>query len=374
MEYNKTYESFMNYADECKDVIRRTYFDREAADNLNLDSNKLGIDEIVREHRLKMIDTKIEHTIRMIEQIVKVNESLGLRVDLDLVIKVAALYHDIGRIRQATWCNTFGDSIYKKMDRPFNNHGEEGYDIFINNDFNVDDRYIPIIGEIILHHQDYHTQSKLNYKFDSDLKDINIDNIITGNFQLNDAEWQIASLIVQLVADIDKMDILYQHLSSDFEMIRDYVSDRSMDKLDNISKKWGVSKNEILEYNKIEERNYQPQELRIPVKNMPIEKLELPSYMQHRFYNNSWPQLQQLVQEDDWNFITMLWWRLSHFLNEISFTATLVNIHESKLLEQIYERIPLRYKSLVEDAFEASQEVLVEDRIERNKGRVYLKR
>ena len=33
----------------------------------------------------------------------------------------------------------------------------------------------------------------------------NIDDIVTGKFKLNDGEWEIASLIVQLVADIDKM-------------------------------------------------------------------------------------------------------------------------------------------------------------------------
>jgi hypothetical protein len=113
------------------------------------------------------------------------------------------------------------------MNRPYNNHGEEGYNIFINNDFGVDEKYIPIIAETILHHQNHHTQSKLNYRFDKGLENLRIDDVATGNVLLNDAEWEIASLIVQLVADIDKCDILYQHLSDDFDMIRDYVYDRS---------------------------------------------------------------------------------------------------------------------------------------------------
>ena len=106
----------------------------------------------------------------------------------------------------------------------------------------------------------------------TDFSSSNIDNIITGRFNLNEAEWQITSLIVQLVADIDKTDILYQHLSDDFNMIRDYIDDKSMDTLDNISKYWCVPKKEIIEYNNIDESSYEPRRIRIPIKNMDLNK------------------------------------------------------------------------------------------------------
>ena len=372
MEYNKIYESYMNYADMCKNIVKNTFFTEKDADNLNFANNGLEISDVVKNHRLKMIDIKLEHTMRMIEQVIKINEKLGLKVDLRQVIKVAVLFHDIGRLRQSTWCNTFNDSIYKKMNRPFNDHGEEGYDIFLNEDFNVDEKYVPVIGETILHHQDHHTQPKLNYHFEENLQNIDIGDIITGKFKLNDAEWQVTSLIVQLVADIDKTDILYQHLSSDFEMIRDYVPDKSMDTLDNISKKWGVSKIEIIEYNNIDENNYQPQKIKIPIKNMPIENLAIPEYMRKMFYDDSWPELKILMQDENWNFISVLWWRLSHFLNQISFSSTLINIEESKLLEQIYEKIPERIKPVLDEAFQYAKEVLIYGKIERNRGNIYL--
>ena len=245
MEYNKAYESFMDYVNKCRFMIKNTFFTSRDLDNLNVSRSESNIDEIVRKHRLKMIDIKLDHTMRMIEQIVKINQILGFKVDLALVIKVAVLYHDIGRMRQSTWSNTFGDSVYMRMNRPFDNHGEEGYDIFLNNDFNIEDKYVPLIAETILHHQNHHIIPKLNYKFDDNLDRINIDDIVTGRKNLNDGEWQIASLIVQLVADIDKTDILYQHLTEDFEMIRDYVFDNSMDSLDDIAIYWGISKGEI---------------------------------------------------------------------------------------------------------------------------------
>ena len=106
---------------------------------------------------------------------------------------------------------------------------------------------------------------------------------------------------------------------------------------------------------------------------MEIDKLEVPKYMRDMFYNNSWPELRILVQDKNWNFISILWWRLSHFLGEISFSSTLINIEASKLLEQIYELIPDRFKPLVEEAFIYSKEVLVLGKIEKNKGNIYLK-
>jgi len=374
MEYNSTQKSFIEYINKCREKIRRTFFTKNDTDFLNIVGNDTEIDEIVRNHRLKMIDIKLDHTMRMVEQVIKINQNLGINVDLDLIIKVAVLYHDIGRMRQSTWSNTFSDSVYKKMNMPYSNHGEDGYDIFLNNDFGVDSKYIPVIGQTILHHQDVHTQPKLQYRYDSDLGKINIDDIITGRFNLNEAEWQVTSLIVQLVADIDKTDILYQHLSDDFNMIRDYIDDKSMDSLDNISKYWCVPKKEIIEYNNIDESSYEPRRIRIPIKNMDLNRLIVPAYMREMFYNNSWLELREMIKDRNWTFITILWWRLSHFLNQISFNSVLINIEESKLLDQIYEKIPDELKFLVEEAFAYARNELVENRIKENKGNIYLRR
>ena len=375
MEYNSIYNSYVGYVDKCRSLIKNTFFTNGDMDYINCYNNESGITDIVRKHRLKMIDIKVEHTMRMIEQCIKINENLGLKIDLGLAIKVAVLYHDIGRIRQSIWSNTFNDSIYKIKNQEFNNHSEDGYDIFLNNVFCVDSKYIPIISQVILHHQDLHSVDKLKYKYkyDGNLSNININNIVTGNFELNNAEWEVTSLIVQLVADIDKCDILYQHLSSDFEMIRDYVYDNSKDSLDDISKKWGISKNEIIEYNNLDEFYYQPKKIKIPVLNLSLEKLEVPMYMKEMFYNNSWPELNVLIQDINWNFISILWWRLSHFLNQISFTSTLANIEESNLLEQIYEKIPVKFKPLVSEAFEYALDVLVKNELQKNRGKIYLR-
>lgn len=374
MEYDRTYDAYLNYINKCRDKIKNTFFTTDDTTDFDIKDSSQEIDEIIKKHRLKMIDIKLDHTMRMIDQIIRINQKLGFSINLDIVIKVAVLYHDIGRMRQSTWSNTFNDSSYHKQNKPFNNHGEDGYDIFLNNDFNIDSKYIPVIGETILHHLDLHVHPKLNYQYQNDLNLIDIDKIVTGNFELNDAEWQVTSLIVQLVADIDKSDILYQHLSDDFDMIRDYVFDKSGDTLDNIASYWGISKKEILEYNHMTESDYQQGKIKIPIKNISNDKLEVPNYMKDMFYNNTWPELKVLIKDKNWNFITILWWRISHFLNQIVFTSNLVSIEESKLLDQIYDKVPDRLKPLVKDAFDYAKEVLVNNKILENKDNIYLKR
>lgn len=372
MNYNDSYIEFQKYIQKCQELIKRTIFTKKDSFELNV-ANNCNINEVITEHRLKMIDRKIKHTMRMIEQIIKVNQSMDFKFNFCEVMKVAILYHDIGRFRQATWSNTFSDGIYKKFNSSFNNHGEDGYDIFIHNDFKVLDKYIPVIGISILHHLDHKKIKELNYKFSTPLSKFDVDSIVTGNFNLNSGELEAASLIVGLVADIDKLDILYQHLSDDFEMIKDYVLDRSMNDLDSISLYWKISKEEIIEYNQIDEKEYIPRVIRIPVKNMALKKLEVNSFYKDCFYSGIWPSLSELRERVDWTFITALWWRLSVFLNQIDFYSTLESVSITDLIPRIFECIPNIYKPLLQEAFEYAQNELVIRRLKDNKGRIYLK-
>lgn len=373
MEYKIVEQKFHQYSDRCKEIIKNTFFKEEDLEGIEFHNN-IDFNNIIKQHRIHMIDIKLEHTMRMIEQIININEVLGLKFDFQLVMKVAVLYHDIGRFKQATWSNTYKDIIYQEKNKPFIHHGDEGRHIFLNNNFEIDKQYIPIIGESIMHHVDIHKTSKLQYRFDSDITKININNIATGKINLNEAELQVASLITQLVADIDKTDILYQHLTDDFEMIKDYVYDHSIDSLDNIAKKWGIDKKEIIKYNQIQEDTHNNTPIKIPIKNIEIAKLAVPQYMKEMFFNNNWIELKELQKDPNWNFISILWWRLSQFLNNINFYSVLVTIEETKLLEQIENKIPKKYKPLVEEAFIYAKEVLVHQTIQKNQNNIYIKR
>lgn len=374
MDYDDSFSSYMKYVDKCRDIIKNSLFCERDFNNINFNYDNNDICDIIKSHRLKMIDIKIEHTFRMVEQIIRINKNMNFMYDLDMIVKIAVLYHDIGRIRQATWSNTFSDVVYKKVNSKFNHHGEDGYDIFMNNDFGIDKRYVPLIGKTILYHPNYKIDSRLNYTFNCDLTKLDINNIIVGNSQLNDNEWQIASLVVQLVADIDKADILYQYLSNDFDMSFDYVYDYSRGNIEDISRKWEVDEKEILEYNKMDYFNYKNNVLRIPVKNMPISKLEVSENIKGMFYNNNWLELSELIKDSNWNFVSILWWRLSYFLNGIVFNSTLNNIYEVELLDKIYYKIPDRLKPVFQEAFDYAINFLVLNKIKENKGNIYLKR
>lgn len=374
MKYENTYHSFLEYVEKCKNKIKTTFWGVNDTDTLIIKKHN-NIDEIVRQHRLKMIDIKVDHTMRMIEQIILANKKLGFEVNMKVAIKVATLYHDVGRLSQATWSNTFSDArAYKNTNNGFSNHAEEGYNIFLNNDFNIDDKYIPAIGQTILHHQDSHLYDKLYKNSTDDFTKINIDKVLTGKFELNEAEWKIVAIIVQLVADVDKADILYQHLLDDFEMIRDYIVDTSGNEITEIARYWGVKEKEILEFNGLTKNDAKPMRLLIPVKNMPNDKLIVPSYMKSMFYKNSWPELKILIHDRNWTFITIIWWRLSYFLNQIKFTSTLMNIEETHLLDQIYNKIPDRFKSLVYEAFVYAKEQLLQQTLLENKDNIYVYR
>ena len=75
--YSQVYESYIDYVNKCRNKIKRAFFTEKDAQGINYVNNGLGISDIVKKHRLKMIDIKLEHTMRMVEQVVKINAQLG---------------------------------------------------------------------------------------------------------------------------------------------------------------------------------------------------------------------------------------------------------------------------------------------------------
>jgi len=373
MEYNVVEEKFKLYIEKCRQILKDKLLNRKNIYKMKEDKEE-NIDLNTYNSRINMINIKIDHTMRMIEKVIRTNELLNLKFDFQLVIKVAVLYHDIGRFRQATWSDSFSDDEYANKNFPFINHGYDGYDIFLNEDFAVDEQYIPIIGESIKHHVNIETAEHLHYRYDTDVAKININDIVTGKLNLTEAECHAASLITQLVSDIDKIDILYQYLTPNCDFIRDYLVDKSNDTLDNIAKKWGIDKKEIIEYNQIDEPIYKPKAIRIPIQNVEISKLEIPDYMKEMFYNNTWPELNDLKKDPNWNFITVLWWRLSHFLNNINFNSILITAEEMNLIESIEKTIPEKLKPVFKEAFEYTEEVLIRKTIKNNQDGIYIKK
>lgn len=350
-EYEESLDSFNEYINKCREIIINTFFTRDdyTKDVKGVDSNSLDkdVDDAIRNHRMKLINIKIDHTMRMVKQIIEINKVLDVDFDFGLVIKEAVLFHDIGRFGQAVRGNSFGDKTFydngkSVLSGGFINHGYDGANTFLNEPFAVDDKYKYIISETIKHHvmpEKVISKEDVDLMKRADFSSLNIGNVVTGNRYLNSSEYLVFSLITQLVADVDKIDILYQCLNATFDnemLVRNFVFDKSKKNLNDIASYWGISKEDILQFNSdITEDKYENDmvTLKIPVSKLDISKLKVSSDIIDMLKNNSWPSLAELQSRDDWNFISIFIWRLGKFLNDINFTSVLVTVQELELLE-----------------------------------------
>lgn len=349
--YEESLDSFNEYINKCREIILNTFFTRDdyTRDVKGVNSNSLDkdVDDAIRKHRMELINIKIDHTMRMIKQIIEINKVLDIDFDFGLVIKDAVLFHDIGRFGQAVRGNSFGDKAFYNdgksvLSGGFINHGYEGANTFLNEPFAVDDKYKYIISESIKHHvmpENAISEEDIDLMKKVDFSSLNIENVVTGNRYLNSSEYLVFSLITQLVADIDKIDILYQCLNATFDngmLVRNFVLDKSKKSLSDIASYWGISKEDILEFNSdISEGKYENDRvtLKIPVSKLDVSKLKVSSDIIDMLKNNSWPSLAELQCRDDWNFISIFIWRIGKFLNDINFTSVLVTVQELELLE-----------------------------------------
>ena len=136
MNYNETNQAFNNYIEECKNKIINTFFKddvdfNQVAPDIIMNNPETPFEtkenrknRLIQTHRLEMIKLKLNHTMRMISEIIKTNDFLGLKFDFKTVLKIAILYHDIGRFDQATWTGDYRDTEYKNRGKVFTNHGE----------------------------------------------------------------------------------------------------------------------------------------------------------------------------------------------------------------------------------------------------------
>ena len=378
--YDKTKIAFDNYIEECRKRIKDTFFKQDYLKEFRSLKNNLvkagkinkesSIEDAIKFERLGMIDIKINHTMRVVKNVMRIAEKMGTNIDFNNVLKTSALLHDIGRFDQATWNNSFKDSCYKDI-RGINNHAIAGYHIlFVNGrikDFNIDKRFYPAIGSVIYNHGNSILTGDLAIKV-SDINQLDVSKL-TGSKNLNDDEKIIVATLVQMVRDVDMLDILYQHLTGEFPVIREYVSfDILGESIEDIANYWNISPKDILDYNKIDLEDLKNmKQVKIPVNKIDLKKLSVPLDIKQKFFNNDNIDLKEIMARRDWTFITGMWWRLNHFLNNISFTANLDLIQEKNLLDRIYNEYSDEYKFLVSDAFDYAKSKLVSEPLKNSK-------
>lgn len=383
--YEENEQILETYIEECRNRIKNTFFtDEEIKQGVSIKrdlvnqgvlTNDIKIEDAIKTHRNNLIDIKLNHTMRVVKDVTKMAEKMDLDIDFTKVLKVSALLHDIARFDQATWANSFQDRECKQFNGMY--HADFGYHIlYVNkriNDFKIPENFKFAVMQPVKYHQIPNVTGDLALKF-TNKNELDVNKILTGSENLNEAEKIIVATLVQMVKDVDMLDILYQHLTNEFPVTRPYVTyDIENSNIKEISKYWGVSEKEILEYNGLTESFIEGKKsIKVPASSIEPSKLEIPEDIKKMFFANIDMNLKELQARNDYTFITGMWWRLNHFLNNINFVSNLEVIEENKLLDNIFATYPDVYKKLVEPAFTFAKEVLIKKTIKLNQDNIYV--
>lgn len=381
--YNENQELFRKYILDCKKVldalilseeeIKQGYYIYQNLLKANLTDDLISVSDAIKMHRLKMIDVKQNHTFRVVEDTKKVCEKIGVCDEFVTLAKLSALFHDVARFPQAVTTNTFFDRDCKLFNGL--SHAEFGYKMLYENrmieNYNIPKEYYYAIALAVFNHQ---KSNILRIPFN------NIDELdpklLTGNVSLTNEEFILISTLVQLIRDVDKIDILYQHFTGDYPVINPSIKCRVDGRtLDEICKKYNIDKKIVREYNNlISDDISNLTAINIPSSYVDLYTLIVPDDIKDSFFKNENIDLRELQKRDDYTFIIGMWWRLNHFLNDINFVANLEILKESNALDKIYSEFPLRYRFLVTEAFEFAKKEILDKKIEENKGKVFVKK
>ena len=348
LEYEKVYQNFNKYLESLKNQ------------NLTIIDDKI----------LKLMNLKYQHTMRVVEHIKKLADKLNMSIDFTQIVSVLGLLHDIGRFEQAIKYQSFYDyGCYGKGIT----HGDIGYQIL--NDkkafesLEIDDIYRPSLSMGVKLHTMDKLPNSFNYQVEEEFMHINPTNVLNNGYEFNTLEKQIISVLLEMLRDADKLDILYQRSTGEIKPIPEYMYVEN-DGTDNVSNRWGIDKSIILDNN--EENLIQNKNLKIPVASIPIEKLLLSRDVVEKMTDGKITSLQELHKRKDFSFITGLWWHITTFLLDLNFKDNLLILKENQILEKIYSLYPEEYHSVIDEVFKYADNELINQRLEKNKKRIYL--
>lgn len=362
LSYEDAKGFFDNYIDATYFKIKDKYF------------NIVSEEDMKRfNHRNEMIKQKYVHTMRVVENIAKMAEKMGQSVNFLELTKVVGLFHDIGRFEQALYSDTYSDYLVYKDHPTIKNHGEEG-EIFLKEKgfqiFETPEVYQPAIAKSVGLHQANELPKEFDHKVDINFGKINPDQILTGNYSFNEFEQKIVSLLLQMVRDIDKIDILYQRANGEIRPVPEIINVKNIGK-ENIMRIWGVTLDDLKELNSLDEID-NGERIKFYTKRVPIEKLFVKQEIKDMMYRGENINLKGLQARSDYSFITALWWSIYTFLSDINFVSNLEVVEDNDLLNQIYNMYPEEYRPVIDEIFNYAKEVLISERIYNNRDNLYV--
>lgn len=323
--------------------------------------------------RNEMIKQKYDHTMRVVENISKLALKIGQSINFLELTKTVALLHDIGRFEQAKRFDTYVDSIVYKNHPTLKNHGEEGEKYLKEKgflEFGVNKIYQPAIAKSVGLHQNNQLPNDLNQRVNYNFIKLNPNNILTGSYSFNDIEQKIISLLLQMIRDIDKIDILYQRANGEIKSVPKIIDVKNVGQ-NNIMRIWGVTIEDLKELNTMDEL-INADRLKIYSEKIPVEKLFVKDEIKNMIYKKENISLKDLQNRDDYSFITALWWSIYTFLSDINFVSNLDVIEENNLLDKIYNQYPEKYRMVIDEIFLYAKEILINEQKYLNKDNLYV--
>ncbi len=362
MNFEYNYENLQKYILECREKISKLEYKDLKLQN-SIIGNLSESDELKKNIKVRneMINTKFNHTIRVVKNAVLTANELKLNSLIKDILKNIALLHDIGRFKQYTLMSSGDDKQFKINNLKYKNHGDLGAFILFEeqkiNEFDIPEECYNIFHDVIKYHGEQLVPEKIDFKLSSEdfqkIKNINTLSECLKN------EKTLINFLIQLIRDIDMIDILFQYLTDDLDIISKHIRRNNDIKIENLEVEYGIKKKEILDYNNLNEDNYLNNLIiLIPTENMPNDKLKVPVDVKNRILSGENINLVELTQRKDYTQVIAFWWRIATFINKISFSSVLNMIENAKLLEKIRENIPQERIELFEEIIDYAYEVI----------------
>jgi hypothetical protein len=339
-----------------------------------------------------LIDVKINHSKRVAQDLKAVFNDRKFDSSWGVLGYFIGQLHDIGRFLEGEHANSFNPydvDVYYANDFAgteyawVKEHASLGTALLINKEalneiwtaFKLSQKQKDIlnkvVGMVISNHQKdsiLGDNLKIDLTGDETILRLNIfDLLINEKLSEHDLN-RIIAFYSDLIRDIDKIDILYQHLTGEFPVLRNTMGYPPLNEnLDEIAAYWGITCEEILAVNSgvnqnLEKNGKRLELLQIPITALEATKLAAPKDVEDMFYSNTIaPKLQELQDRRDWTPLTGMLWRLSTFIGQARFTGTLKSIKQSNLLEKILATYPAEYQEYLAPYFKYSEQMLMDN-------------
>lgn len=325
--------------------------------------------------KCQMIQQKVDHTKRVVEGVSSLASKMNMRVNFQEIVKVCGLLHDIGRFNQAVQYANYNDSMCFPNGKT---HADAGYEILTKeNGFDsleVPNLFRPTVATAVQYHQAQGLPPQFDSKLTEDfIKNTDPNEHLSGSYDFNEYELRIIALLLQMIRDIDKVDILYQRSIGAIRPFKEFAWVNNHEGIEATAKRFGISESIIRELNS-KEQIESGNKLQIPNSEIPIEKLFVSDSVKQRMYNSESINLADIQKEDDYTFITALWWSIYTFLKDINFVGNLEMIKEQEILDKIYNQYPPKYRPVIDEIFAYAKEYLIDETLDKNKGNMYISR